>query len=39
VLLESGEAVSRSAEAVRYGEMLMEALDLSDKFREELEQY
>lgn len=38
-LEQSKEAVARSAEAIRYGETLMDALELSETFRAELEQY
>ena len=38
-LEQSKEAVARSAEAIRYGETLMDALELSEGFRAELEQY
>jgi len=39
VKLESSEATKRSAETIKYGEELMLALEISDKFREEVDQY
>mmetsp|Transcript_11147 Transcript_11147/g.18704 ORF Transcript_11147/g.18704 Transcript_11147/m.18704 type:complete len:445 (-) Transcript_11147:326-1660(-) len=37
--IESKQAVERTAESIKYGEILMDALELADKFREELDQY
>ena len=37
--LESTQALARTHESIRYGESLMEAIDLSDQFKEECEQY
>jgi len=39
VKIETGEAVKRTAESIRYGDDLMFAIDLSDEFRAEVEQY
>ena len=39
IKLESKEAVARSGESIRYGENLMEAIELCEVFKEELEQY
>jgi U3 small nucleolar RNA-associated protein 12 len=37
--IETQVAQKRTAESLRYGETLMDALELSEKFRDELEQY
>lgn len=37
--IETQAANKRSAESLRYGEELMDALELSEKFRDEIEQY
>lgn len=37
--IESQVAQTRTAESLRYGETLMDAIELSETFKEELEQY
>lgn len=37
--IETQAAQKRTAESLRYGETLMDALELCDKFKEELDQY
>jgi len=39
VKIETGQAFKRSADTIKYGEDLMFALELSDEFRAEVEQY
>eukprot|EP00352_Strombidinopsis_acuminata_P007608 CAMPEP_0176351588 /NCGR_PEP_ID=MMETSP0126-20121128/10340_1 /TAXON_ID=141414 ORGANISM="Strombidinopsis acuminatum, Strain SPMC142" /NCGR_SAMPLE_ID=MMETSP0126 /ASSEMBLY_ACC=CAM_ASM_000229 /LENGTH=73 /DNA_ID=CAMNT_0017702179 /DNA_START=946 /DNA_END=1167 /DNA_ORIENTATION=+ len=39
VKLESTAASKRTAQTIRYGEDLMAAIELSQEFREEVEQY
>lgn len=39
IKLESKEAHQRSLESIKYGENLMEALELCDKFKIEIENY
>ena len=37
--IESKEVVKRTAETIRYGDDLMYAIEMSDQWREEVEQY
>lgn len=37
--IETQAAQKRTAESLRYGETLMDAIELSEKFRDDLEQY
>ena len=37
--IETQAAQKRTAESLKYGETLMDAIELSDSFKDELEQY